>query len=107
MNQHYTVLCMIMLVMFITMSVRKNIDFIPSSYHLSVEGNGSSEFNKFTIVSLIVDDGNIVIPQVPSQYCGSHMKMSNFTDHFYLSIFVVMDFFVYLWEKIWRVMDMD
>ncbi|KAG5631863.1 hypothetical protein H5410_003580 [Solanum commersonii] len=50
----------------------------------------------FCIISLIVDDEKFVITQVSSQYCGSHMKMSNFADHFYLSIFVVMDLFVCL-----------
>ncbi|KAG5631823.1 hypothetical protein H5410_003540 [Solanum commersonii] len=84
------------------------IDFIPSSYHLfdqnrvslngtinkmkiiSVEVNGSSKFNKCSVISLIVDDEKFVITQVSSQYCGNFMKMSNFADHFYVSIIVVM-----------------
>jgi len=64
----------------------KNIGTIPAGYPLfdqntvslddtvnmmetrSVEGNGSSEFNNFSIVSLIVANEKFVVAPVPSQH---------------------------------------
>uniref|UniRef100_M1DKM9 Uncharacterized protein n=1 Tax=Solanum tuberosum TaxID=4113 RepID=M1DKM9_SOLTU len=65
----------------------------------SVEGNGGSDFNEFVIISLIVADEKIVVTPVPSQYCGSQIKMSNFANRLYISGFVEMDFLVFSRDK--------
>ncbi|KAM3356017.1 F-box/kelch-repeat protein [Capsicum galapagoense] len=95
----------------------KKIDSIPAGYRLfdqnpvsldgtvnmmatrSVQENGDSAFNKFAIVSLFVADEKFVVTPIPLQYCGSHMKLSNFANHLYLSVFVEMDFLVCSLEK--------
>ncbi|XP_055814188.1 F-box/kelch-repeat protein At3g23880-like [Solanum dulcamara] len=95
----------------------KKFDSIPTSYRLFdqnpisldgminmmatrlIEGTGGSEFNKFSVISLIVADEKFVVTPMPSQYCGSHIKMSNFANRLYLSAFVKMDFLVCSWEK--------
>ncbi|KAH0773765.1 hypothetical protein KY290_010902 [Solanum tuberosum] len=98
----------------------KNIDTIQAGYRLfdqnaitfdgtvnmmaarSLEGNGGSDFNEFFIISLIVADEKFVVIPVPSQYCGSQMKMSIFSNRLYLSGFVEMDFLVCSREKDWE-----
>lgn len=65
----------------------------------SVQENGGSAFTKFAIISLFVVGKKFVVTPVPLQYRGSHMKLSNFVNHLYLSMFVVMDFLVCSLEK--------
>ncbi|KAG5620232.1 hypothetical protein H5410_005450 [Solanum commersonii] len=59
-----------------------------------VEENGGSEFNKLSIISLIVADEKFNVIPVPLQYCGSHMKMLDFYNHLYIYVFIEMDLLV-------------
>ncbi|KAK4727033.1 hypothetical protein R3W88_031950 [Solanum pinnatisectum] len=96
----------------------KKIDTIPAGYRLfdqnavsfdgtrltlmatrSLKGKGGSDFNEFFIISLIRADEKFIVTPVPSQYCGSQMKMSIFSNRLYLSGFVEMDFLVCSREK--------
>ncbi|XP_059317915.1 F-box/kelch-repeat protein At3g23880-like [Lycium ferocissimum] len=91
----------------------KKIRTIPAGYRLfdqnpvSLDGtinmmatrNDGSAFDKFAIISLLVSDEKFVVTPVPLQYCGNHMKLSNFANHLYLSVFVEMDFLVCSLEK--------
>ncbi|MCD7456587.1 hypothetical protein HAX54_032306 [Datura stramonium] len=95
----------------------KKIDSIPAGYWLfdqnpvslddtinmmatsSVQENGGTAFNKFAIISLSVADEKFVVTPVPLQYCGSAMKLSNFANRLYFSVFVEMDFMVCSLEK--------
>ena len=60
----------------------------------SVEGNGSSEFKKKSIISLILVDEKFVVTPVPLQYHGNRMKLYNFANRLYLSVFVEMGCFM-------------
>ncbi|XP_019241748.1 PREDICTED: F-box/kelch-repeat protein At3g23880-like [Nicotiana attenuata] len=65
----------------------------------SVQENGSSTFNKFAIISLFVGDKKFIVTPVPLEYCGNHMKLSNFANRLCVSMFVEMDFLVCSLEK--------
>ncbi|XP_049387372.1 F-box/kelch-repeat protein At3g23880-like [Solanum stenotomum] len=95
----------------------KKIDSVPTGYRLfdenpvSLDGtinmmatrsgqeNGNSVFNKFVIISLFVADEKFVVMSVPLQYHGNRMKLYNFANRLYLSVFVEMDFLVCSLEK--------
>ncbi|XP_049344315.1 F-box/kelch-repeat protein At3g23880-like [Solanum verrucosum] len=93
----------------------KKIDSVPTGYRLfdenpvSLDGTinmmatrsvqENSEFNKFVIISLFVADEKFVVTSVPLQYHGNRMKLYNFANRLYLSMFVEMDFLVCSLEK--------
>ncbi|KAG5631822.1 hypothetical protein H5410_003539 [Solanum commersonii] len=75
--------------------VYDSISIITPCYHLLYQNSVALD----GIVSMIETRSakrncGIVVTHVPSQYCGSHVKMFNFANHLYLSVFVELDFLV-------------